>query len=162
MGIVGTLETALPVGHSVQKRRAGRSCCWAVTASADCVQFGGTPVCESSHRIHCGASPEARYGVRKARAGRDSRAGRSESGGVGARLERRRSGGCVGGMLVRRRRIGCGYSTGFRSSPELLLFHEGPSRILVSTANPDAVLADGARNTVSRRCEIGVTLEVGD
>jgi phosphoribosylformylglycinamidine synthase len=43
-------------------------------------------------------------------------------------------------------------------APELLLFHEGPSRILVSTANPQKVF-EVARNKKVQAIEIGVTLE---
>src|SRR5581483_6237606 len=42
--------------------------------------------------------------------------------------------------------------------PELLLFHEGPSRILVSTANPQKVFEAAALKKV-QAVEIGVTLE---
>ncbi len=42
--------------------------------------------------------------------------------------------------------------------PELLLFHEGPSRILVSTGVPDRVLAAAQENNVEA-VTIGVTLE---
>jgi phosphoribosylformylglycinamidine synthase len=40
--------------------------------------------------------------------------------------------------------------------PELLLFHEGPSRILISAANPDAVLEIAVRHGVAAFCA-GVT-----
>jgi phosphoribosylformylglycinamidine synthase subunit PurL len=43
-------------------------------------------------------------------------------------------------------------------SPELLLFHEGPSRILVSTAIPEKVFDTCAKNHV-KAVTIGVTLE---
>jgi phosphoribosylformylglycinamidine synthase len=43
-------------------------------------------------------------------------------------------------------------------APELLLFHEGPSRILVSTANPQKVF-EFARNNGVQAVDIGVTLE---
>ena len=33
-------------------------------------------------------------------------------------------------------------------SPEFLLFHEGPSRIIVSTGNPEAVLAAARKNSI--------------
>jgi phosphoribosylformylglycinamidine synthase II len=42
--------------------------------------------------------------------------------------------------------------------PELLLFHEGPSRILISTANPEKVFAAAQRNNVEA-VQIGVTLK---
>jgi phosphoribosylformylglycinamidine synthase subunit PurL len=43
-------------------------------------------------------------------------------------------------------------------TPELLLFHEGPSRILVSTDNPEAVYAAAKKNSIEA-IEIGVTLK---
>jgi len=43
-------------------------------------------------------------------------------------------------------------------APELLLFHEGPSRIVVSTTNPQKVF-DLARAKGVQAVEIGVTLE---
>jgi phosphoribosylformylglycinamidine synthase len=42
--------------------------------------------------------------------------------------------------------------------PEMLLFHEGPSRILVATKNPANVLARARKNSV-QAVAIGVTLE---
>ncbi|MCU1291201.1 MAG: phosphoribosylformylglycinamidine synthase subunit [Bryobacterales bacterium] len=44
--------------------------------------------------------------------------------------------------------------------PELLLFHEAPSRILVSTADPERVIAAARKNGVES-VTIGVTLESG-
>ena len=44
--------------------------------------------------------------------------------------------------------------------PELLLFHEGPSRILLSTSNPDAVAAIAGRHRVEALAA-GVTIESG-
>ncbi len=43
-------------------------------------------------------------------------------------------------------------------SPELLLFHEAPSRILVSTSHPEQVLAAAQKNSIEA-VKIGVTLE---
>jgi phosphoribosylformylglycinamidine synthase len=43
-------------------------------------------------------------------------------------------------------------------APEILLFHEGPSRILLATANPENVLAVAQRNNV-QAAVIGATLE---
>ena len=42
--------------------------------------------------------------------------------------------------------------------PEILLFHEGPSRILITTDNPQNVLAAAQRNNVNA-ASIGVTLK---
>jgi len=44
--------------------------------------------------------------------------------------------------------------------PEILLFHEAPSRILVSTANPKAVLGLAAQHGVEAAV-IGTTIENG-
>jgi phosphoribosylformylglycinamidine synthase subunit PurL len=46
---------------------------------------------------------------------------------------------------------GVGAALHFESglSPEFLLFHEGPSRILISTASPDAVVEIAARHGVA-------------
>jgi phosphoribosylformylglycinamidine synthase len=44
--------------------------------------------------------------------------------------------------------------------PEILLFHEGPSRILISTANPKAVAAIAAQRGVEA-VVIGTTIENG-
>jgi phosphoribosylformylglycinamidine synthase len=41
---------------------------------------------------------------------------------------------------------------------ELLLFHEGPSRVLISTAVPDQIFAVAEKNRV-KAMTIGVTLE---
>jgi phosphoribosylformylglycinamidine synthase len=43
-------------------------------------------------------------------------------------------------------------------TPEMLLFHEGPSRILVTTQNPENVLEAARRNSV-HAVKIGATLE---
>ncbi len=42
--------------------------------------------------------------------------------------------------------------------PELLLFHEGPSRVLVSSATPEVVFASAKRNNV-QAIQLGVTLD---
>jgi phosphoribosylformylglycinamidine synthase subunit PurL len=54
---------------------------------------------------------------------------------------------------------GVGADIGLTSAmrPELLLFHEGPSRILISTAIPDTVFASAKRNSIEA-VTIGVTL----
>ncbi|MDQ6705799.1 MAG: phosphoribosylformylglycinamidine synthase subunit PurL [Acidobacteriota bacterium] len=55
-------------------------------------------------------------------------------------------------------RIGAEVNLESDLQPELLLFHEGPSRILVSTAAPDRVLAAALEKRV-KAVKIGVTLE---
>ena len=45
-------------------------------------------------------------------------------------------------------------------SSEFLLFHEGPSRILLSTANADAVFQIAARHAVEAP-RVGITMKLG-
>jgi phosphoribosylformylglycinamidine synthase len=45
-------------------------------------------------------------------------------------------------------------------SPEFLLFHEGPSRILITTPSPDAVLEIAARHAVAAP-RVGITMNHG-
>jgi phosphoribosylformylglycinamidine synthase len=54
--------------------------------------------------------------------------------------------------------IGADITLDSELAPEMLLFHEGPSRILVSTSQPEAVLAEARKNSV-KAVEIGVTLK---
>jgi phosphoribosylformylglycinamidine synthase len=54
--------------------------------------------------------------------------------------------------------VGADINLECRLQPEMLLFHEGPSRILVSTANPQKVFSTARKNRVEA-VEIGVTLE---
>jgi phosphoribosylformylglycinamidine synthase len=42
--------------------------------------------------------------------------------------------------------------------PELLLFHEGPSRVLISTAEPERIIKIGAKHAVEA-IEIGSTVK---
>ena len=51
-----------------------------------------------------------------------------------------------------------GYQLDSDLPPELLLFHEGPSRILVSTATPERVFAAAKKNGI-QAITIGVTLD---
>lgn len=60
---------------------------------------------------------------------------------------------CLGG-------VGAALDLDSDLSAELLLFHEGPSRILVSTANPDAVAEIAARHNVEAP-RVGITMHKG-
>jgi phosphoribosylformylglycinamidine synthase len=44
--------------------------------------------------------------------------------------------------------------------PELMLFHEAPSRVLISTAEPDKVAAIAARHGVQAP-QVGITIKMG-
>jgi len=56
--------------------------------------------------------------------------------------------------------VGVEISLNSSLEPELLLFHEGPSRILVSTSDPDKVFASAKRNGIEAPV-IGATLKAG-
>ena len=57
---------------------------------------------------------------------------------------------------------GIGAALHFNSDliPEFLLFHEAPSRILISTANPDRVTEIAARYAVQAP-RVGITMKLG-
>ena len=54
-------------------------------------------------------------------------------------------------MLVRPANIGAEIELDSDLRPELLLFHEGPSRVLVSTATPKGIIEIAAKRTMWRR-----------
>ena len=91
----------------------------------------------------------------------DPRDGRRRAGGIGARSERRRPGGGAGGVLLRT--ASARRSSSIRDlRPEVRCCStKAPSRILISTANPEAVAADRARSMESKRRVVGVTIEKG-
>jgi phosphoribosylformylglycinamidine synthase len=64
----------------------------------------------------------------------------------------------VGQALPPAKPIGARLDLDSDLSPDLLLFHEGPSRVLLSTTNPDQVAAIAARHEVEAPV-VGVTIE---
>jgi phosphoribosylformylglycinamidine synthase len=64
----------------------------------------------------------------------------------------------VGQALPPAKPIGARLDLDSDLSPDLLLFHEGPSRVLLSTTNPDQVAAIAARHDVEAPV-VGVTIE---
>ena len=137
IGIVGLMKTAQPTG--IAFRNPGRTV----------ILLGGIgPVRRAALRRHAirqgdrepalGTAAGARYGSRKASADGDARncgAGLAESahdlsdGGLAVALAE-----CSFG-----RRSARSIDLDSDLRPELLLFHEAPSRILISTAHPDQV-----------------------
>ncbi len=146
MGIVGLMKTAAPV--TIPFKNEGRTVMLlGGLGTCDATRFGGTQYAKSGAEQNVGLAAGARYGLRKARAGGDSRDRERGTRGIGARCGRWRPGGGAGGVL---RSTASGASieiaTGMR--PEFALFHEGPSRILVSTAVPEAVEKIARENNV--------------
>ena len=69
------------------------------------------------------------------------------------------AGGGAGGMLASANGIGAQIELDSDLRPEFLLFHEAPSRILVSTARPGASCRQSRKKSVVAALRIGVTIE---
>ncbi|MFL6352493.1 MAG: phosphoribosylformylglycinamidine synthase subunit PurL [Bryobacteraceae bacterium] len=157
VGIVGTLDIAPPVG--IPFKRAGRSIILLGGLGAhDWHEFGGTQYAKVITHSLWGKPPtlDMDYEKRVQAAIREIvRAGAAESahdladGGLAVAIAE-----CAFGPT----NIGADIRLNSDRQPELLLFEEGPSRVLVSTATPQLVVASAKRNRVEA-LEIGVTLE---
>ena len=157
VGIVGTLDTAPPIGISF--RKAGQSVILlGGVGSTDAEQFGATQYAKVILDRLWGRPPalDMEYEKRVQGTIRELvRQGLVESahdlgeGGLAVALAE-----CSFG----RDGIGADVTLTSDLSSELLLFHEGPSRILVSTANPESVLSLAQKNNVEA-VTIGATLE---
>jgi len=148
MGIVGVLKTAEPV--TIPFKSPGRAwCCWRHRrVRRDAVRRHG--VRQGDPETALGAAAGARSGSGKARAighPRNRGGGLAESahdlsdGGLAVALAE-----CCCGSAE----IGAAIDLDSDLRPEVLAFHEAPSRILISTAYPGKV-APSRRSTVSRR-----------
>ncbi|MEZ5354273.1 MAG: phosphoribosylformylglycinamidine synthase subunit PurL [Bryobacteraceae bacterium] len=147
IGIVGMLPTGEPVGSAF--RTAGRAVIL-LGGVGECepVRFGGTQYARTVLGATWGLPPalDMDYETRVQQAMREvARANLAESahdisdGGLAVALAESSFGAAgVGARIV--------LETGMRA--DHLLFHEGPSRILIATADPDAVLAIAARHGV--------------
>ncbi len=157
VGIVGTLSTAPPIGVSF--KRAGRSVILLGGLGApDCHEFGGTQYAKVISDSLWGKPPrlDMKYEKQVQTTIRELvREGALESahdigdGGLAVALAE-----CAFGPV----NVGADITLDSELAPELLLFHEGPSRVLVSTATPERVFASANRNCVEA-LEIGVTLD---
>ncbi len=157
VGIVGTLKTAPPIPVSfttpgMQVILLGG------LGNPDCHEFGGTQYAKVIHDLLWGMPPrlDMDYEKRVQAAIRELvRENAVESvhdvgeGGLAIALAE-----CSFGPAG----IGADIRLDSDLDAELLLFHEGPSRILVSTATPDRVFAV-AKKYVVEAITIGVTLE---
>ncbi|HEY1216344.1 MAG TPA: phosphoribosylformylglycinamidine synthase subunit PurL, partial [Bryobacteraceae bacterium] len=157
VGIVGTLKTAVPIGMTF--KRAGSSVILlGGLGSCEPREFGGTQYAKVVCETLWGVPPklDMEYEKRVQTAIRDLvSSGVVESahdlgeGGLAVALAE-----CSFGPP----QVGAAIDLNSDLPHELLLFHEGPSRILLSTAMPEKVLEIAKKNGVAA-VEIGVTLE---
>jgi phosphoribosylformylglycinamidine synthase len=159
MGIVGLMKTTAPVG--VHFRTAGKSVILlGGIGASDAVRMGGTQFAKAVLNAQWGLPPalDMEYEKRVQTAIREVVvAGLAESahdlsdGGLAVALAESSFG-----------KAGVGASVNLNSDlePEMLLFHEGPSRVILSTGEPAKVLAMALKHGVEAM-EIGVTTDGG-
>ncbi len=157
VGIVGTLPTAVPIGLAF--KNTGRSLILlGGLGNPDPAELGGTQYAKVVQDSLAGKPPalDMDYEKRVQEAIRELvRAGHVESahdlsdGGLAVALAESSFGS---------ENIGADVHLDSDLNPELLLFHEGPSRILVSASNPQKIF-EIARQKNVQAVEIGATLE---
>lgn len=154
LGIIGLLQTAAPIPLRFQN--AGRTIVLlGGVGTADAIQFGSTQYAKTIVKQLWGLPPalDMDYEKRVHEAMRDIHNQRSaesshdvSDGGLAVTLAE-----CTTGE------VGAQVELDSDLSPELLLFHEGPSRIVISTETPMRVLEICDEHNV--RCDvIGVTM----
>ncbi|HEY3939454.1 MAG TPA: phosphoribosylformylglycinamidine synthase subunit PurL [Bryobacteraceae bacterium] len=157
VGIVGTLETALPIGIAFQKA-GSRVILIGGFGNPGVDELGATQYAKVVHDSVWGVPPklDMDYEKRVQTTIRElvrKRAVESAhdigEGGLAVALAE-----CCFGAA----RIGAAITLDSNIPPELLLFHEGPSRVLVSTQDPGEIFEAARRNSV-QAIEIGATLE---
>jgi len=159
VGVVGVMKTAAPVG--MHFRQPDRSVMLVGGVGAcDPVRFGGTQYAKAVLHALWGLPPalDLDHEKRVQAAVREmSRAGMVESahdlsdGGLAVALAE-----CSFGPDG----VGAEIDLDSDLASELLLFHEGPSRVLVSTAEPDRVAEIAVRHGVEAP-RVGVTIKEG-
>jgi phosphoribosylformylglycinamidine synthase len=159
MGVVGLMKTGAPVG--IHFREPGRAVMLVGGAgTCDTVRFGGTQYAKAVLGKLWGLPPALDMDREKrvqAAAREIAREGLAESahdlsdGGLAVALAECSFGPAGVGAEIE-------IESGLR--PELLLFHEGPSRVLISTANPERVAEIAARHGVEAP-RVGVTIKEG-
>jgi phosphoribosylformylglycinamidine synthase len=157
LGIVGLMKTAAPV--TVDFKSPGRTVILlGGVGNCDAARFGGTQYAKVVVKSLWGLPPalDMEYEKRVQATAREiARAGLAESahdvsdGGLAVALAE-----CSFGPAG----VGAEVDLDSALRPEFLLFHEGPSRVLISTADPAAVLAIAAAHGIEA-ARIGVTLE---
>ena len=162
MGIVGLMKTAAPV--TIAFKHAGRAVMLlGGLGSATRPRFGGTQYAKAVLKQLWGLPPalDMEYEKRVQTAVREIvEAGLAESahdssdGGLAVALA---------GMRFGPAGVGAELDLESDLRPELLLFHEGPSRILISTAQPEAVRshrAEARRGRAAHRRYHGGRLDI--
>jgi phosphoribosylformylglycinamidine synthase subunit PurL len=157
MGIVGLMRTATPVTRDF--KTAGRPIVL-LGGIGDCdeVRFGGTEYAKVILNQLWGLPPALDMDCEKrvhdamreiVAAGLAESAHDTSDGGLAVAAAEC----CQGGV---------GAALDFTSdlSPEFLLFHEGPSRILISTTRPEAIAEIAARHQVAAP-QVGITINRG-
>jgi phosphoribosylformylglycinamidine synthase len=157
MGIVGLMQTAAPV--TMDFKRAGRSIILiGGIGAADEIRFGGTQYAKAVLGQIWGLPPalDLDYERRVQAAIREIvREGLAESahdlsdGGLAVAVAE-----CSFGPA----QVGARLDLDSGLRPELLLFHEGPSRVLLSTGQPEKVAAVARKHSVEAPV-VGVTIE---
>src|SRR5712692_3095627 len=157
MGVVGLMKTAAPV--TIDFKQPGRAIVLlGGVGLADEVRFGGTQYAKVVLGDLWGLPPalDLDYEKRVQTAAREiATSGLAESahdlsdGGLAVALTES-SFGPAG--------IGAEINLDSDLRPELLLFHEGPSRVLISTADPERIIGIAARHAVEA-LRIGSTIE---
>ncbi len=157
VGIIGTLEIALPIGIDF-KRAGAKLILLGGLGNPKHGELGGTQYVKVIHDALWGKPPalDMDYEKRVQATVRElvrERAVESAhdvgEGGLAVVVSE-----CSFGSSG----IGAAIDLNSDLSPELLLFHEGPSRILVSTGDPERVFAAAKKNRIEALA-IGVTLE---
>ncbi len=157
IGIIGTLKTAPAIGITFKKPGSAIILLGGV-GDTDTDHFGGTQYAKAILNTLWGKPPnlDMAHEKRVQATIRElvlERAVESAhdlgEGGLAVALAEC----CFGGA-----NIGADAKLDSHLRPELLLFHEGPSRILVSTSEPDRVVTIASKNHVSA-VTIGVTVE---
>lgn len=157
VGIVGKLETALPAGTAF-KRAGSALVLLGGLGSCEADEFGGTQYAKVILDKLWGKPPALDMDYEKrvqttirelVREGAVESAHDLSDGGLAV---------AIAECAVESRRFGANVSLHADLDPALLLFHEGPSRVLVSAADGQKVLDAAIRNNI-QAVEIGVTLE---
>jgi phosphoribosylformylglycinamidine synthase len=157
VGIVGTLETSEPVGIPF-KRPGATVILLGGLGSPESNEVGGTQYAKVIYDLLWGKPPRLDMDVEKRVQATIRELVRGKfvesahdlgDGGLAIALAE-----CCFGPA----NVGADVTLDSDIDPELLLFHEGPSRILVSTATPERVFASAERNGV-QAITIGVTLD---
>jgi phosphoribosylformylglycinamidine synthase subunit PurL len=157
MGIVGILKTAAPV--TIDFKQAGRAVVLlGGIGLSDEIRFGGTQYAKNVLNDLWGLPPALDLGYEKrvqAAAREIAQSGLAESahdlsdGGLAVAVAESSFGPA---------KIGAEIDLDSDLRPELLLFHEGPSRVLVSTAEPHSIIEIAARHAVEA-IQIGSTVK---